>query len=241
MPHQTSVREPSRAVVQAAGWAYVIPLALIVVSNFGLRTPLLARGDIADTMRRIAGAALRFRLSVALDIIYSIGAVVLISALYVILAPVSRFLATLAGALKILYVVTALMLVISLLTMLRLATDPAYGQSLGVEPLHGMFKLLSNLWWPLYYVGLAFWSVSATIFAWLWLRSRYVPKPLAAAGAAASAWCVVCAFAFLIDPRFANVVNLWLFDAPMVVLELVLGIWLLTRGTAAPERSPRDQ
>ena len=232
MPHQVPAQEPNRTIVRAAGWAYVIPVALIVFSNFGLRGPLLAGGDIPETMRRIAAATLRFRLSVALDVAYCIGAVVLISALYAILTPVSRFLATLAGALKILYVVTAVMLAISLLMMLRLATDPAYGQSLGVEPLHGVFKLLSNLWWPLYYVGLAFWSVSATIFAWLWLKSRFVSKPLAAFGVVASAWCAACTFAFLIDPRFANVVNLWLFDAPMLVFELALGIWLLVRGVA---------
>ena len=230
MPHQVSAQQPPRAVVRAAGLAYVVPFALIVFSNFGLRAPLLLAGDIPETMRRIAGAALRFRLSVALDVAYCIGAIVLISALYVILSPVSRFLAALAVSLKVLYVATAVMLAISLLVMLRLATDPAYGQSLGAEPLHGAFKLLSNLWWPLYYVGLAFWSVSATIFAWLWLKSRYVPKPFAAFGVVASAWCAVCTSAFLVDPRFANVVNLWLFDAPMAVFELALGFWLLVRG-----------
>src|SRR2546430_12958643 len=49
--------------------------------------------------------------------------------------------------------------------------------------------------------------ISATVCAYLWLRSGYIPKTLAAFGLVASAWCVFCAFVFLIFPHFNEVVN----------------------------------
>jgi len=90
-----------------------------------------------------------------------------------------------------------------------------------------------------YYVGLPFFGLAATICAWLWLKSNYVPKGLAIFGVIASAWCVLCAFIFLIFPRFNKIVNDWWFDFPMAVFELVLSFWLLFKGLkpVAPDQS----
>ena len=45
-----------------------------------------------------------------------------------------------------------------------------------------------------------------------------------------SAWCVLCTLIFYISPKFADVVNLWWFDSPMVLFELTLSFWLLFKG-----------
>ncbi len=81
-----------------------------------------------------------------------------------------------------------------------------------------------------YYVGLLFWSLGATVGAYLWLKARYVPSALAALGILASAWCAVCTSALLISPGFSKVVNLWAFDMPMVLFEIALSLLLLFRG-----------
>jgi hypothetical protein len=45
-----------------------------------------------------------------------------------------------------------------------------------------------------------------------------------------SAWCAARTFVYYIFPGFADVVNLWWFDSPMVVFELVLSGWLVFKG-----------
>src|SRR5256886_13680422 len=72
--------------------------------------------------------------------------------------------------------------------------------------------------------------ISATVCAYLWLRSGYIPKTLAAFGLVASAWCVFCAFVFLIFPHFNEVVNDYWFDSPLAIFELVVSFWILFKG-----------
>jgi len=57
-----------------------------------------------------------------------------------------------------------------------------------------------------------------------------IPRALAAWGVIASAWCAACTFVFIISPDFAKVVNLWWFDSPMGIFEIVTSFWLLFKG-----------
>ena len=88
-----------------------------------------------------------------------------------------------------------------------------------------------------YYVGLPFFGLAATVWAWLWLKSGYIPRKLSIFGVISSAWCVFCAFVFLIFPDFQKPVNPYWFDSPMALFELVVGIWLLTKGIRVPAAS----
>jgi hypothetical protein len=81
-----------------------------------------------------------------------------------------------------------------------------------------------------YYVGLPFFALACTVCAWLWLKSNYIPKGLALFGVVSSAWCVICAFVFLIFPTFNKIVNDWLFDTPMALFEMIVSFWLLFKG-----------
>jgi len=85
-----------------------------------------------------------------------------------------------------------------------------------------------------YYVGLLFWALGATAGSYLWLKSNYIPRALAAFGVISSGWCAACTFVFYIFPDFPKVVNLWWFDSPMRIFDIVLSFWLLFKGIRAP-------
>jgi hypothetical protein len=74
--------------------------------------------------------------------------------------------------------------------------------------------------------------------AWLWLKSHYIPKWLALFGVISSAFCVICAFVYLIFPGFAKPVNPYWFDSPMAFFEIVLAFWLLFKGLASGIAEP---
>jgi hypothetical protein len=88
-----------------------------------------------------------------------------------------------------------------------------------------------------YYIGLPFFGLAATICAYLWLKSGYIPRTLAAFGVISSGWCVACAFIFLVFPNFNKVVNDYWFDSPMALFELAVSVWLLFKGIGASTHS----
>lgn len=235
MPARLNVIDASqRAAARVAALACLISFALVVSANFGLRGGLYVGSNMAETVRRVALAEPMFRLSLLFDILYCVGVGVLLASLYVVLSPVNRHLALLASVLKLIYGLTAVLMVLSHLNVVGLATHAAYQQALGPESLHAIVRLNWAALWSQYYVGLVFWALSATIFAWLWLKSRYVPAPLAAFGIASAAWCALCTLAYIFNPQFSSIVNLWWFDTPLVLFDITLSFWLLFKGLRVP-------
>jgi hypothetical protein len=92
-----------------------------------------------------------------------------------------------------------------------------------------------------YYVGLLFGALASTICAYLWFKSRYIPRALAAFGLISSIWCVACTVVFYIVPNFAKIVNLWWFDMPMAIFDTVLSFWLLFKGLSPALITVLDQ
>jgi hypothetical protein len=119
---------------------------------------------------------------------------------------------------------------LNLLGALRLLSNANYLQVFEPDRLQALARLHLGANFDDYYVGLPFFGLAATVCAWLWLKSNYIPKGLAIFGVISSAWCVLCAFVFLIFPNFNKIVNDYIFDTPMAIFELVVSLWLLFKG-----------
>jgi len=231
------IDDTQRTAARVAGLAYLVAMAIVVTGNFALRGRLLVAGDPAATMRNIAGAERLFRASLAFDLSYCVGVVVVVAALYVVLRPASRHLALLAALCRFVFALLWVLVALVLLAVLLLSTDADVGRKLGSEPSQALVRLLMRGTGDLYYGGLLFWSLGATICSWLWLRSRYIPSAVALVGLVSSAWCALCTIWYIVNPAFAGVVNLWWFDSPMVLFELAVSIWLLIKGLPRPAGS----
>lgn len=219
---------------KVAGLAYLLPVVFVLVANFGIRGGLYVTGDFAETVRRMTAAEPMLRLSIAFDVTYAVGVVILLTALYIVLSPVSKHAALAATLLKLVYAGTAMLMALSFTTVARLTSDPAYLQAMGEAPFQALVRIHSSTTADEYYIGLAFWSVSATLIGWLWLKSRYIPRALAVFGLLSAAWCTFCAFAYLANPGFKNVVNLWAFDTPLALFDITISFWLLFKGLRTP-------
>jgi hypothetical protein len=159
-----------------------------------------------------------------------LGVLVLLSALYVILKPVNPGLALVGALSRLVFALLWLLSTLNMLSALRLLSNANYLQVFEPDRLQVLAKLYLNANFDDYYVGLPFFGLAATICAYLWFKSNYIPKGLSIFGVIASAWCVFCAFVYLIFPHFNKIVNDWWFDFPMAVFELVLSFWLLFKG-----------
>src|SRR6266446_4783996 len=230
----SKIDNSQRTAAKVAGWSGLLTFAIVVFGNFVLLNPLTVPGNAAATAQNIVAHETQFRLTVVCFLTYSLGVVVLLSALYVVLKPANPGLA-LAGALsRLVFALLWLLSALNMLSALRLLGNANYLQVFEPDRLQALAKLHLGANFDDYYVGLPFFGLAATICAWLWLKSNYIPKGLSIFGVIASAWCVFCAFVYLIFPNFNKIVNDWWFDFPMAVFELVLSFWLLFKGLPEP-------
>jgi hypothetical protein len=225
-----TIENSQRAAAKVAGVAGLLAFALVVFGNYVLLGPLLIPRNAVDTARNILAHETQFRLALICFITYGIGAIVLATALYVILAPVNRGLALASALFRLVFAILWLIAPINSLGALRLLGDATYLKVFEPERLQALARVLIAGSFDDYYVGLPFFGLAATICAWLWLKSKYIPKGLAIFGVVGSAWCVFCAFAYLIFPHFNKIVNDYIFDSPMALFELVVSVWLLFKG-----------
>jgi hypothetical protein len=227
-----------RTAAKVAGIAGILTFALVVFGNYVLLGPLVIPRNAADTARNILAHQTQFRCALICFITYGIGAIVLLTALYIILAPVNRGLA-LAGALfRLVFAMLWLIAPLNSLAALRLLGDASYLKVFEPDRLQALARVEIAGSFDDYYVGLPFFGLAATACAWLWLKSNYIPRGLSIFGVVASAWCVLCAVVYLIFPEFNKIVNDYIFDSPMALFELAVSFWLLFKGLkpAAPRQ-----
>jgi hypothetical protein len=210
-----TIDNSQRTAAKIAGVAGLLAVAIVVFGN-------------------IMAHEMQARMALICFLLYSANVVVLLAALYVILRPVDRTLALIGALFRLVFAVLWLLATLNLLSSLRMLRTAPYLQVFQPDHLQALARLQIAANFDDYYVGLPFFGLAATICAYLWLRSGYIPKTLAVFGVISSAWCVVCAFIFLVFPNFNKVVNDYWFDSPMALFELVVSLWLLFKGLQSP-------
>jgi len=225
-----SIDESQRKAAKVAGCAYLLTFAAVVFAQFRIQSNLIINHDAAQTAQNILAHERLFRIGIACDLIYCVGTVALLTALYVILKPVSRSLALLAAFWRFASVGVWILMTLNLLDALRLLSGEDYARAFNAEQVQTLAKLYLSARFDQYYVGLLFGALASTLCGYLWFKSHYIPKALALFGVISSAFCVACTFAFIVDPGFARIVNLWWFDTPMGIFDIATSLWLLVVG-----------
>jgi hypothetical protein len=189
----------------------------------------------AGIAAKLAGIALhapQVRLSIVFSVITIFDALVLGVALYALTRDEDADLAMLALSCRIGEGVIAAIPTLAMVGLLFIATGAAGVVGADAAAASAISTLLLKLrGWATLVSATAF-AVGSTIFSWLFLRARSIPLPLAGLGVAASLLVMVALPAELAG--YIKSATGWLMWIPMLVFEVTLGIWLLTRGAAAP-------
>jgi len=223
---------PLNRTAKVAGLSCLLSTAIVVYTNFGILSKLMVAGNPAQTAQNILSHESLFRLSIVGHMFYCAGILIFLSALYIILKRANEGLALAAALFRLVFALIWIFIVLNFFTALRLISND-YLKVIEMERLQALAKLFLS-GYDAYYVGLLFWSLASTLCGWLWFRSKFVPAALGLFGFVSSAWCVFCTVVFLVYPDFDKIVNLWWFDSPMAVFEIVLSFWLLFKGIRAP-------
>jgi xanthine/uracil permease len=227
--------QSQRNAARVFGITYLPSLAVIMVAFSRFYAPYVVWGKGEETARHFIGHEGAVRLYLAGAFLYGVGTIVLLTALYVILRPISRGIALFAAFSKLVYVLFWFIVVLDVFGVLRLLGSMGALRSFGPDDLPALAGLQLDSSRDAYYIGLTFNGLGTALFAWVFFRSRYVPRTLAAWGILASLYEGFCGFAYLFYPGFAAILSADWYELPPMTFELLLSLWLLFRGFRASQ------
>ena len=223
----STIDESQRKAAKVVGFAYLFALAPAIFAEFYARGHLIVFDNAAQTARNIVEHERVFRLGIASNLTVFAVDIALIIALYVVLKPVNRSLALLAAGWGL--IETAILVVVTLndLDVLRILSGADYLHAFELSQLQALARLSIGAHDTTYNVGLVFAGLRSTVFCYLWLKSGFIPRVLAAWGVFASFLMGACAFSFIIFPELRNIIPVEIYGSPIFVFELSMGICLL--------------
>jgi hypothetical protein len=171
-----------------------------------------------------------FRLGTASNLTVFALDVVLIIALYVVLMPVNRSLALLATGWGLIETATLVAVALSDFDVLRTLSGAGYLHAFEANQLQALARLSISAHADAYNIGLVLAGLRSTAFCYLWFKSHFIPRALAAWGMVASFLMGACAFSFIIFPEFARAIPVEIYGAPIFFFEMTMGFWLLLKG-----------
>jgi hypothetical protein len=229
--------ESQRKAAKVVGGTYLFALIPAVFAEFYVRGHLVVPGDAAQTAQNITVHERLFRLGIASNLTVFASDVALIIALYVVLKPIGRYLALLAAAWGLIETGVLVAVTMTDFVVLRTLSGVNYLTVFSSDQLHALAGSSIGEHDSIYNVGLVFAGLRSSVFCYLWFKSRYIPRGLAAWGVIASVLMGIYAFAFIIFPELGTIVSVAVYGGPIFVFELTIGLWLLIRGARPPGRA----
>jgi uncharacterized protein DUF4386 len=226
----SSVDQSQRRAARAVGLAYLVALTPAIFAESYVRGQLIVSNNAAASARNIVAHELLFRLGIAGNLMVVATDVVLITALYVVLERVNRNLALLAAFFRLLETAILVVVTLSDFEVLRVLSGADYLSAFEADRLQALARLsivahgdTYNLVWLLFGFG-------SPVFCYLWFKSGYIPRVLAAWGVLASLLVGARAFVSIVFPEVARVVTIVYYGGPIILFELTMGLWLVFKG-----------
>jgi len=220
-----------QTTAKVAGFMFLFSL-LVPALNFVLvLSPFVVANDPIGTARNVQANEALFRVGLTIELIMSVGLVVLAVALYRIFKPISAGLALLALLWKVAEVVLAAAIVLISFVALQVANGTVGLTVFSPEQLLTPVGLLLNVHTVLYSVPMMFLGLDLMLFFYLFYRSNYIPRVMAGFGVLSYALIFIHALGIIVVPDVSTkpVVQAVAY-IPSCLAELVVGIWLLVKG-----------
>ena len=239
-PEMTYSAMPAQhTAAKIIGIIYPIQMATGIFGEIFVREQLIARGDPTKTAENIVASEQLFRLSIASDLITYILVMVLTWAFYVLLRPVNRHLALLGAFFRLSELAVLCIATVNSMVVLRLLSGAAYLKTFEPDQLHSLVMLAYHTQGHGMMVGFILLGLGSAVFAYLLLRSRYVPKAFAVLGIFSSLLLALGTLAIIVFPGLGVIGMSYMM--PMGLYEVGLGFWLLIKGLPAPAAQPTSR
>jgi hypothetical protein len=189
----------------------------------------LYENSTAGTAANIIAHEFSFRVGIVSFLFSGLIMFVISWALYILLRPVNRELALLALLFSMAECVIYCVLTIQQMITVRYLSNAAYLKVFEQDQLYAFANFSLGTYGSGEYVGFICLGLGTIVFAYLFLKSGYVPKAFAWLGILASVLLVLGPFSVILYPGMRTVF-LPFGLVPLFLYWLGLGFWLLMKG-----------
>ena len=225
-------------VVKVAGFMFLFSFIVPTLYWIFVLSKLIVVENVIATANNIMANELLFRIGITIELIMSLGLVVLALALYTILKPVNKNLALLAFSLKLVEATIVAVIVLVSFIALQILNGETYLTAFTPEQLQAFVGLILNAHTTLYSIPMVFLGLDMMIFSYLFFKSKYIPKILAGFGILSFALILIHALMYIIAPKYAAMlISQIIFYVPSGLFEIIIGIWLLSKGIKVPSKN----
>jgi hypothetical protein len=216
-------------VAKIAGWAYLLIIVTSTILMFFGPYNLIVRGDDSATFNNITANETLFRLGTAYDLIMFASVIILALALYVTLKPVNKHLAMLALLWRFAEAIIGCFMVLSTLIALLLLNGQDYAAVFEAEQLQALVGLFLDVNLAVVPILFVFIGLGTIVNCYLFYKSQYIPRILAALGIFAWSLVLIAAFATIVIPSYAATIDM-VAKALGTLWEMAIGLWLIIKG-----------
>ena len=231
----TTIDREQQAAAKVVGIVYLVAMATSMFAELYFRRPLIVASDAAATAANILANETVFRMAGVIHLLTVATDAIMAVASYVVLRRVHKHLAILAAAWR---VADAAILAVSVVfdsIALRFLASADSLTAVDEKQRQALARLFIGAGASGFQVGFVFLGLGSALFAWLWFRSGYVPRVIAAWGIFASMMLSAGTAVIMVFPRL-GVIGLS-YMAPMFFYEVGLGLWLVLKGLREPRTS----
>jgi uncharacterized protein DUF4386 len=221
-----------RTAASVAGFMYLFLGALAAFAEFYVRSGILVHGDAAQTAHNIIASERLFRVGLVCDLIGGACNAILAVAFYTMLKQLSASLAMLAAFWRLGEAVILGHMTLNGMAALNILNPSALSGAFSSEQLQALASLFIGAQGDEFSIGLVYYSLGSTLFCYLLLKSKYVPKLLAWWGLISSFVALISTLAIIVFPGADGIVPGCY--APVGIFEIVTGFWLLVAGIRIP-------
>ncbi len=220
-----------RKAARVAGFMFLFSLIVPLLNWTFVLSKLVVAGNVIATANNIMANEFQFRIGITIELIMSVGLIVLGLALYIVLKPVNKNLALLSLLWKLVEATIAATIVLVSFIAFQVLNGDAYVTVFTPEQLQVPVGLILNAHFATYSIPMVFLGLDMMVYSYLFFKSKYIPRILAGFGILSFALIFIHALMFIFAPKYATMpINQVIFWAPSGLFEIMIGIWLLSKG-----------
>lgn len=223
---------PKRRIVRIAGFMFLFAFIAPTLNWALILSKFIVAGDTIATAQNILNNELLYRIGITIELLMSVGLVVLGVSLYTIFKSTNKNIGLLALALKLVEASLAVVITLgSFMAVLIISDDSNYLTTIGMEKMLAFAGFILQKHTVLYSIPMVFLGLDMMLFSYLFCKSKYIPKTLAYFGIISFMLIFIHALMFILTPEFAAMpINQAIFWAPSGIFEIIIGMWLLLKG-----------
>ena len=218
-------------VAKVAGFMFLFAFIVPTLNWALILSKFIIPGNFIATGNNVMANYFLFRISISIELIMSIGLVVLGVTLYIILKSINKNRALLALSLKLIEASIVAIITLGSFIALQTLTGDVLMKAFTTEQLQASTGFILNKHTILYSIPMVFLGLDMMLFSYLFLKSKYIPRILAIFGILSFALILILSIMYILVPKYAAMpINQIIFWFPSGIFEIIIGIWLLSKG-----------